>query len=53
MTLINPELSYFLSKSDEIIAVPSAISLFFNSELVVSEKSLNRMFEAIPGYSKP
>jgi hypothetical protein len=53
MTLKNPELSYFLSKSDGIITVPTAIALFFNSKLIVSEKSLKRMFEAIPGYIKP
>jgi hypothetical protein len=50
MTLKNPELSYFLSKSDEIIADPMANTLFLNSKLIVPEKSLKRMFEAIPGY---
>ena len=50
MILKNPELSFFLSKRDDIIAVPIANTLFLNSKLIVPEKSLKRMFEAIPGY---
>jgi hypothetical protein len=50
MTLKNPELSYLLSKRDGIIAFLMAITLFLNSKLIVSEKSLKRMFEPIPCY---
>jgi hypothetical protein len=50
MTLKNLELSCLLSKCDEKGIVLYAINLFLNSELRVPEKSLNRMFEAIPGY---
>ena len=38
MTLKKPEQSYLISKRDEIIAVPTAISLSFNSKLIVPEK---------------
>jgi hypothetical protein len=53
MSLKNPELSYFLSKRDRIAYFLTAITLFFNSKLIMPEKSLNRMFEAIPGYIRP
>jgi hypothetical protein len=50
MTLKNPELSYFLSKRDRIIAILYAIRRLLPLKWIVAEKSLNRMFEAIPGY---
>jgi hypothetical protein len=50
MTLKNPELSYFLSKRDRITAFLYAIRQLLALKLIVPEKSLNRMFEAIPGY---
>jgi hypothetical protein len=53
MILKKPELSYFLSKRDGITGILYAIRRLFTLKLIVSEKSLNRMFEAIPGYIKP
>jgi len=50
MTAKKVELSGKLSKREKIVAVSIAIQLVITRKLIVSAKSLNREFEAIPGY---
>jgi hypothetical protein len=52
MTSEKSEHSGVLSKRDEKSIISTAINLFLDSELRVPEKSLNRVFEAIPGYQQ-
>lgn len=44
------ELSGILSKSEKKAVVSTAIRMFLDSKLIVSEKCLNREFEAIPAW---